>query len=118
MNKKLFAAVLAAAALSLLGFAPAAQAACDSGQTSQVRDADGNPTGEDTVAETPNGSTVYGGQSTETAAGGYVGITGSTGYLELSGADGAFQLQGATNDGAVSGNLNNDGICLNDTTAP
>lgn len=80
----------------------ASAASCGSG-TSQQTDANGNPTGADTIATLPDGGVVYGSSS------GYVGVTGPQGYLDVNSSP---QVSGSATAAPVSGTLNSGGLKL------
>ena len=100
--RKLSLLLAAAAAIAAFGSTGSAMAAtCGSG-TSQARDANGNPTGADTLFTLPDGGVVYGSSS-------YVGVTGPQGYIDVNTSP---RVTGAATAAPVSGTLNSSGLKL------
>lgn len=105
MRKRFALLVAVSGIVGALSVPSASLAACNDG-TSQARDEFGNVTGADTLATTPNGSTVYGDGAESQLNPGYLGVTGGAGYIEISGnADDApnVQVDGAESGGNVEG---------------
>lgn len=122
--RKILATTLAGgllAAGSLLIPAHATTTPCGD-TTSQAVDANGNPTGGDTLTTLPDGGVVYGAQNAS-GTGGYIGVTGGHGYIEASGdATSGGGVDGNSNDAPVNGHAfvspAGPNICLNGTPVP